>query len=498
MRYAVVAPQFGFEPDGSLLPGGLLQFGRCVVRALASCPQVERLGVFSQVDHAASAQDVRRMLRYHAHPALQLDVRCFGGNRSSLAFQVLSSSLRREYDRIMYLLVNQSVLSVLPFHLPYDVWEIGEELFHPVSALKERSLQRADRLLSISHNTAAEAARHIPGLEEAQVVHLCLEPPLFAPIQEGDPVLDVPYTPETRELAVLVVANMHASLLYKGHQQLIDAWPIVVSEVPQAELWLVGDGDGRSQLEARVQSLPASVAVCIGNSQLFAKHPALWESLPLGDIQTIRDNKSRCTQMQSHYSITFISIGTLQPGRAIQITTFNKRKIDGFLHGFLSQRPWQQCPMQGHNVWFVHSQTGACHRPCGMGKECVQDDQIVIFDHAPTGAHQVGRIKKGPGQSALERIVMDLHPVHIHRLTQWDIQGSIAVRIGSYNSQISPDPHQSLAQCRYCRDRSTVLISRLIVTGDIKYAHILNYDRVVNSSAFSKRRRKCSYWNICR
>jgi phosphatidylinositol alpha-1,6-mannosyltransferase len=45
-------------------------------------------------------------------------------------------------------------------------------------------------------------------------------------------------------------------LLYKGHQQLIDAWPKVVDNCPNAQLWIAGDGDGRYQIEEKVRALP--------------------------------------------------------------------------------------------------------------------------------------------------------------------------------------------------------------------------------------------------
>jgi glycosyltransferase involved in cell wall biosynthesis len=256
----VIAPQLGFEPDGSLIPGGLLSFGRCVVRALASSPKIEKLGVWSQVDHPVTEAWITRMIRVHAHDGLDLDVRGFKGSRTRLALSIQLVSFRRTYDRVMYLLVNQSVLSILPLHLPYDVWEIGEELFQPVPYLQYRALVRADRLLSISRNTAHVAALNNPGLPEGIPVHLCLEPPLYEPsLPQGLGSVE-PYDPASRQRSVLIVANMHQRLMYKGHQQLIDGWQTVVDQCPEAELWIVGHGDGRHDLESRARELPAHVA----------------------------------------------------------------------------------------------------------------------------------------------------------------------------------------------------------------------------------------------
>lgn len=260
MRYLVVASQLGFLPGGGLVPGGLLQFGRCVARALASAPTVTRLGVWAQVDEAAVARDVARMIQVHAHPALELDVHCFGGSRIRLALAVWRACRQHTYDRVMYLLVNQAVLGLVPWHLPYDAWEIGEELFKPISWHKRRALGRAGRLLSISRNTAQVAARRNPGLPEGQPVLLCLEPPLYEPEPVPDPVVAEPYEPAARRRAVLIVANMHRRLLYKGHQELIAGWSRVVDACPDAELWIVGDGQGRPELETRARMLPSRVA----------------------------------------------------------------------------------------------------------------------------------------------------------------------------------------------------------------------------------------------
>jgi phosphatidylinositol alpha-1,6-mannosyltransferase len=36
---------------------------------------------------------------------------------------------------------------------------------------------------------------------------------------------------------------------YKGHREMLDAWPLVRQRIPTAELWIAGDGDLRPDLE---------------------------------------------------------------------------------------------------------------------------------------------------------------------------------------------------------------------------------------------------------
>jgi phosphatidylinositol alpha-1,6-mannosyltransferase len=39
---------------------------------------------------------------------------------------------------------------------------------------------------------------------------------------------------------------------YKGHREMIDAWPLVLKHRPDAELWIAGEGDLRGELEDAV------------------------------------------------------------------------------------------------------------------------------------------------------------------------------------------------------------------------------------------------------
>ena len=49
--------------------------------------------------------------------------------------------------------------------------------------------------------------------------------------------------------AVLMVGRLNKSENYKGHRQMIEAWPLVLERVPEAQLWIAGDGDLRPSLE---------------------------------------------------------------------------------------------------------------------------------------------------------------------------------------------------------------------------------------------------------
>lgn len=52
-----------------------------------------------------------------------------------------------------------------------------------------------------------------------------------------------------REPAALVLGRMARTEDYKGHRELIQAWPRVTARIPHAQLWVAGDGDLRPELE---------------------------------------------------------------------------------------------------------------------------------------------------------------------------------------------------------------------------------------------------------
>jgi phosphatidyl-myo-inositol dimannoside synthase len=53
--------------------------------------------------------------------------------------------------------------------------------------------------------------------------------------------------------AALMISRLDARQDYKGHRNMIAAWPLVRERVPDAELWIAGGGDLRPHLEASVQ-----------------------------------------------------------------------------------------------------------------------------------------------------------------------------------------------------------------------------------------------------
>ena len=55
--------------------------------------------------------------------------------------------------------------------------------------------------------------------------------------------------------AVLMVGRLRRTENYKGHREMIAAWPLVLRQIPFAELWIAGDGDLRPDLETLARKL---------------------------------------------------------------------------------------------------------------------------------------------------------------------------------------------------------------------------------------------------
>jgi len=86
-------------------------------------------------------------------------------------------------------------------------------------------------------------------------------PPVAASISGNDRTQSGSRIPRSRALgdhAVLVVGRMSKSERYKGHDQLIDAWPDVVSRVRDAHLLIVGDGDDAARLREKAAQTPCA------------------------------------------------------------------------------------------------------------------------------------------------------------------------------------------------------------------------------------------------
>jgi phosphatidylinositol alpha-1,6-mannosyltransferase len=178
------------------------------------------------------------------------------GRRSLAALRSLDQWLRWRPDMVVFLHINLTrVLPVLePLrHVPALSFVHGIEAWEPVVGLKRRGVQRLDHVLFDSQHTQRTGLAANPWLASlsAEVCHCALLPAEPRSAVTAAPSRDAPY--------VLTVGRMAAAERYKGHDELIEAWPAIGERRPELELVVVGDGNDRPRLERKAERLGANV-----------------------------------------------------------------------------------------------------------------------------------------------------------------------------------------------------------------------------------------------
>jgi phosphatidylinositol alpha-1,6-mannosyltransferase len=141
-----------------------------------------------------------------------------------------------------------------PARVPYAVFIHGIEVWRPLSSARRRVLRNASMRLANSEFTARRTVEMHPDIGPVVACPLALPPGAYA---ESAPQEAPPHP------IVLIVARMHRSERYKGHDQLLECWPAVVAARPGARLVMVGEGDDAPRLREKATTLG------IGSSVVF-------------------------------------------------------------------------------------------------------------------------------------------------------------------------------------------------------------------------------------
>jgi phosphatidyl-myo-inositol dimannoside synthase len=134
---------------------------------------------------------------------------------------------------------------------PYWVILHGIDVWCELAPSKVEALRGAQQLVAISKFTLeSTSARH--GLEKSKSAFL---PPTFS-IDESSASKKAAGVLESGSAPiVLTVGRLAASERYKGHDVMLDAWPAVLREIPDARYIIVGDGDDRARLQERAREM---------------------------------------------------------------------------------------------------------------------------------------------------------------------------------------------------------------------------------------------------
>lgn len=210
---------------------------------------------------------------------------------------------KREVDQ--FFVWQLGLLKLLPFFRAgsahVTLFLHGIEAWKAPDALTRKQLANVNLFLSNSNHTWDRFITYNPQLADAshEVVPLGL----------GDAT-------STKQLpAVAPAALMISRLLktedYKGHREVIAAFPEVVRRLPDAELWIAGDGDLRPELERLARES--------GNADRVRFFGAVSEEQKLGLLES-----SRCLVMPSRgEGFGLVYLEAMRVGRPCLVSTFD-------------------------------------------------------------------------------------------------------------------------------------------------------------------------------
>jgi len=161
----------------------------------------------------------------------------------------VAAALRRSWQPQQMFVWHLSLLKLLPFFRPTSAYVclmlLGIEAWRHHDFVTRLLLHRVNLFLSISDHTWCRFLDNYPYLARKphQTVYLGVDSPVRSPTAK------VAHPP-----AALILSRLARAEDYKGHRELIATWPLLLQRVPDAQLWIAGDGDLRLELEQLVQA----------------------------------------------------------------------------------------------------------------------------------------------------------------------------------------------------------------------------------------------------
>ena len=231
-----------FGTSGLRIDGGIASVARTVARVFDEEVDAGRIG---RSDRVMLFEDPG-----NAYPAPSRGFRRFAnGSQARMAALLWWSYVRHRHDLVLFDHLGVARVTQIPlpgFSPRYAIFCMRQELMDVrESGSRRRVLQNAWRLLAISEETAEVLRNRVPEVaDRIRVTPLCIDPERIDNWRK----LSAPPT-SPREPAALIVARMSHDEAGKGHKTMIEAWSTIRRRVPDAELWIAGDGDGREALE---------------------------------------------------------------------------------------------------------------------------------------------------------------------------------------------------------------------------------------------------------
>lgn len=158
--------------------------------------------------------------------------------------QAIWKALRVRHKPRVILVWHLAMLKLVPFlrapRARVAVFLHGIEAWRAQDRLTQAMLSRVDLLLSNSHFTHRRFLEYAP--QARRIRHMVTALGVGTPTQDQTQPVQLP--------ALLMLGRLNKGEDYKGHREMIGVWGGVREQVPDAELWIAGDGDLRPELEA--------------------------------------------------------------------------------------------------------------------------------------------------------------------------------------------------------------------------------------------------------
>jgi phosphatidylinositol alpha-1,6-mannosyltransferase len=229
----------GLELDG----GGRAVAGRLLAASCAAFARERGVGL--------------QLLSLAGLDGFETDVRArgFGGHQRALALDLWRRQMAARKVACVYDLLGPARAQAWlpgPLRTPYLVAIYGVEVWSPLPRARYRALARASIRLSPSQFTLDEARRANGDFGSVEVVPLCLE--------ERPPAGEIDHALLERAGTgyLLIVGRIVSTERYKGHDELLAAFPQLLTMAPGARLVVAGEGDDRDRLQARAAAMGLS------------------------------------------------------------------------------------------------------------------------------------------------------------------------------------------------------------------------------------------------
>jgi len=251
-------------PPASLPAGG-------VRRLILLCPDLHEVGGIGMVSRLA----LRALQSYGTPTGCQGQVWSYGppasdnsvpqvpgwtlryahGSKATAAWWGLKAGL----GDARHTLVFSTHLHLAPLAVPLvkrgaqlAVFLHGSEAWEPLTEMRARALEHSGLVMANSRHTIHHFKRVNPDFADA-AIRICPlgVPPAQSPVPGHSP----------REPYALIVSRIVSAERHKGHDLLLELWPLIRQRFGNARLVIAGDGDDRRRLEEKCVNLGMRDAV---------------------------------------------------------------------------------------------------------------------------------------------------------------------------------------------------------------------------------------------